>query len=166
MNDLILQNLAVDKVDMTGNIIGSRIPIETLTDAGAAGAIRGALQPSESGTLFLVPALTSGAQTIALPAPSASTVGVSYKFMMIGTAGQVFKVLTDDTTTKIVNTQDPDGDGSFTITAAANEFHFTASAVHGAAFTITCISSAVATAWVVSNIESGLAAGTGEHVAA
>tara|TARA_R110000764_G_C10826719_1_gene362337 strand:+ start:54 stop:602 length:549 start_codon:yes stop_codon:yes gene_type:complete len=140
--------------------------ISLLTDAAGAGAIRSALTLADSGTHFLVPALTSGAQTIALPAPTAANVGFFCKFTMVGTAAQIFKVQTDVTATKIVNTMDPDGDGTFTITAAANAFHFTADAVAGASFTITCISTTAAIAYIVSNIESGLAAGTGEHVAA
>tara|TARA_R110002050_G_C8727153_1_gene496938 strand:+ start:141 stop:707 length:567 start_codon:yes stop_codon:yes gene_type:complete len=150
-------------------VVGSfaaRTKISLLTDAGAAGAIRSALTLADSGTHFLIPALTSGAQTLALPAPVAATIGAEYRFTMVGTAGQIFKLQTDVTATKIVNTMDPDGDGSFTITAAADAFHMTAAAVHGSGFTITCLSATVATAWVVSNIESGLAAGTGEHVAA
>tara|TARA_R110001583_G_scaffold6787_1_gene34173 strand:- start:52 stop:642 length:591 start_codon:yes stop_codon:yes gene_type:complete len=143
-----------------------RTKISLLTDAGAAGAIRSALTLADSGTHFLIPALTSGAQTLALPAPTAAIVGAEYRFTMVGTAGQIFKLQTDASATKIVNTMDPDGDGSFTITAAADAFHMTAAAVHGSGFTITCLSATVATAWVVSNIESGLAAGTGEHVAA
>ena len=150
-------------------VVGSfaaRTKISLLTDAGAAGAIRSALTLADSGTHFLIPALTSGAQTLALPAPVAATIGAEYRFTMVGTAGQIFKLQTDVTATKIVNTMDPDGDGSFTITAAANAFHMTAAAVAGAGFTITCVSTTAAIAWVVSNIESGLAAGTGEHVAA
>ena len=153
-------------VDITAGTLASKDKISLLVDNEAAGAIRAALTLADSGTHFLVPALTSGAQTITLPAPTAANVGFTCKFTMVGTAAQIFKVLTDVTATKIVNTQDPDGDGTFTITAAANSFHFTASAVAGSSFTITCISTTAAIAYVVSNIESGLAAGTGEHVAA
>jgi hypothetical protein len=169
-SDLLLDNLVdstvnlIDGGDVTGPFAYKQ-KISLLTDKGEAGAIRSALTTADSGTHFLVPALTSGAQTIALPAPTSETVGVFYKFTMVGTAAQIFKVQTDASATKIVNTQDPDGDGTFTITAAADAFHFTASAVHGSSFTITCVSATVATAWLVSNIESGLAAGTGEHVA-
>ena len=153
----------------TTAVVGSfahRSKISLLTDAAGAGEIRSALTLADSGTHFLLPALTSGTQTLALPAPTAATIGAEYRFSVIGTLAQIFKLETDTTATKIVNTMDPDGDGSFTITAAANSFHFTADAVAGAGFTITCISTTAATAWLVSNIESGLAAGTGEHVAA
>ena len=65
---------------------------------------------------------------------------------------------------KIINNE-PDGDGTFTKNASSDGFNFTASAVVGASFRITMISSTAATAWWVSEVVSGLAAATGEHVA-
>ena len=47
-----------------------------------------------------------------------------------------------------------------------DKFRFTANAVVGASFRITCVSATDAVAFTVSEIVSGLAAGTGEHVAA
>ena len=139
--------------------------IVLLTDAGAAGAIRSALTIDDSGTHFLVPELTSGAQTLALPANTAANVGWWCKFTMIDTADQVFKVQTAAGSDKIM-TAEPDGDGTVTINAAADEFHFTAAATKGASFTITCVSATDGVAFVISDIVSGLTAGTGEHVAA
>lgn len=163
-SSLCANNISTNSLNVSGGV-GFKRPVVALTDAAAAGAIRTQLTVAESGTLFLVPALTSGTQTITLPAPTSGAVGTTYTFLMVGTAGQVFQVLTDATATKIV-TAEPDGDGTVTINASADEFHFTASAAIGAAFTITCISTTAANAWHVSGIVSGLAAATGEHVAA
>ena len=63
-------------------------------------------------------------------------------------------------------TWEPDADGTGTINATADKFRFTAAAVLGATFRITMISATAATAFHVSDVGSGLAAGTGEHVAA
>ena len=140
--------------------------ISLLTDAAAAGAIRGALSMNDSGTHFIVPALTTGAQTLALPEVNANNVGFTAKFTVIGaTAGQIFKLQTAASADKII-TAEPDGDGTVTVNASADEFHFTASAAKGASFRITMISSTPATAFHISEIVSGLAAATGEHVAA
>jgi len=110
-------------------------------------------------------ALTSGAQTLALPAVSADNVGFTAKFTMIATAGQIFKLQTAASADKII-TAEPDGDGTLTVNASADEFHFTAAADKGASFRVTMISSTAATAFVISDIVSGDATGTGEHVAA
>ena len=85
--------------------------IVLLEDQGAAGAIRSALTMEDSGTHFIVPALTSGTQYITLPAVSQANVGFTCKFTMIGTAGQVFSVDTAASADKII-TWEPDGDGS------------------------------------------------------
>ena len=138
--------------------------ISLLVDQGAAGAIRSALTIADSGTHFIVPALTSGTQLIVLPAVSSENVGFTCKFTMIGTAAQIFSVDTAESADKIICAE-PDGDGDWTIQASADGFNFTASAVKGASFRITMISATAATAFVVSDIVSGLAAGTGEHVA-
>ena len=138
--------------------------IVLLTDQGGAAAIRPALTGADSGTHFIVPALTTGTQYITLPEVSDANVGCWYKFTMLATAGQIFSVDTAASADKIINNE-PDGDGSLTKNASSDGFNFTASAVVGASFKITMISSTAATAWLVTDIVSGLAAGTGEHVA-
>ena len=164
-SSLCANTISTNSLNVSGGV-GFKRPVVALTDAAAAGAIRSQLTIAESGTLFLVPALTTGDQTITLPAPVSGAVGTTYTFLVVGSVtSQVFKVLTDATDTKIV-TAEPDGDGALTINASADEFHFTNAAAKGAAFTITCISTTAANAWHVSGIVSGLAAGTGEHVAA
>jgi len=139
--------------------------VSVLTDKEGAGAIRSALTLADSGTTFLVPALTSGTQTITLPAVSADNLGFNCTFTMIGTAAQIFSVDTAASSDKII-TAEPDGNGDVTINATADKFRFTANAVVGASFKITMISATVGTAFHISNIVSGLADGTGEHVAA
>ena len=138
--------------------------ISLLVDQGAAGAIRSALTMADSGTHFIVPALTSGAQTIALPAVNEDGVGFWCRFTMLATAAQVFSVDTAASADKII-TAEPDGDGTLTINASADGFNFTAAALVGASFKITMVSSTAATAFWVSDLRSAIAAQTGEHVA-
>ena len=143
-----------------------RTKISLLADlGGSGGAIRAALTLADSGTHFIVPALTGGVHTLELPAVSAANVGFTCKFTMLGTAAQIFSVDTAETADKIISAE-PDGDGDVTINASADKFRFTGSAVVGASFTITMISATAATAFHISDIVSGLAAATGEHVAA
>ena len=137
--------------------------IVLLTDQGAAGAIRSALTLADSGTHFIVPALTSGTQYVTLPAVADASVGCWYRFTMLATAAQVFSVDTAASADKIINNE-PDGDGTYTKNASSDGFNFTASAVVGASFRITMISATAATAFWVSEVTSGLAAATGEHV--
>ena len=139
--------------------------ISLLVDQAAAVAIRGALTLVDSGTHFIVPALTVGTQTIELPAVSAANVGFNCKFTMLGTAAQIFSVDTAASADKII-TSEADADGTFTINASADKFRFLAAALVGASFRITMISATAATAFHVSDIVHGLAAGTGEHAAA
>ena len=138
--------------------------ISLLVDQGAAGAIRSALTIADSGTHFLVPALTSGTQLIVLPEVASENVGFTCKFTMIGTAAQVFSVDTAASADKII-TEEPDGDGTVTLNVSADGFNFTAAALKGASFRVTMISDTAATAFVVSDLVSAIAAGTGEHVA-
>ena len=138
--------------------------ISVLTDKGGAGAIRSALTLADSGTNFLVPELTTGTQTIALPAVTAANVGWWCTFTMIDTAARIFSVETAQTADKII-TAEPDGDGTFTIQASANGFDFTATAAKGCSFKITMISATAATAFHISNLNPGLDDNTGEVVA-
>ena len=139
--------------------------ISVLSDLTEAGAVRSALTIADTNTHFIVPALTGGTQLIVLPASTAENVGFTCKFTMLGTAAQIFSVDTAAAGDKIM-TAEPDGDGTFTINAAADKFRFTADALVGASFRITCTSATDVIAFTVSEIVSGIAAGTGEHVAA
>ena len=138
--------------------------ISLLVDQASATTIRSALTLADSGTHFIVPALTSGAQSITLPAVSSENVGFTCKFTMLATAAQVFSVDTAASADKII-TAEPDGDSTFTVNASADGFNFTAAALVGASFRITMISATAATAFVISDLVSAIAAGTGEHVA-
>ena len=143
----------------TGVSTAYKVPVVTLADQGGAGAIRTAITVGESGTIFTVPALTSGTQTITLPALSADTVGCTYTFVMIGTAGQDFNVLGADSD-KILAVA-PDGAGNNTaISQAYDSIGFDANAVLGGMFTVTCITSTAATGWQAFNVIDGLAANT------
>jgi len=152
-------------IDISAGLLNSRKKVVQLTDAaGAGGAIRGALSVSESGTTFLVPALTGGTQFIVLPPASAQNVGVTYRFVASGTLARIFQVRTSVANEKIVAAV-PDGDG--TVTVATNDYiTLTATAALGASLEITCISTTVANAWFVSRVTSGIAAATGEHALA
>jgi hypothetical protein len=148
--------------------MGFKRPVVALTDLTVNGALRSGLTIAESGTIFLLPLLTTGTtQTIALPAPSADTVGVTYTFIMIGNSTSAtaltgaFNVETDATATKIIaSTINGDGDNS-AIYALKNSYGFAAAAVPGSAFTITGLSSTVAVAWTVGDLIDSLAANTG-----
>ena len=156
----MLEGLA-RSLDMGGQTIlkGTRCPVVTLADQEGAGAIRTAILASESGTIFTVPALTSGAQTIDLPPLSADIVGCTYTFVMIGTAGQVFKVQ-GPSSDKILAVK-PKGDGDNTaISQGYDSIGFKAAAVLGSMFSVTCITSTAATAWLAHDVIDGLAANT------
>ena len=162
--ETLMENLKRE-LSMGGSTkVGERKKVVLLVDAAAASANRTALTAAESGTIFLVPALTNGTQTIALPAPTSDIVGCTYKFVAVATTGQIFSIDTDTAATKIVITE-PDGDGTVTV-STFNKMRFTAAADLGAQFEITCISTTAAHAWLVSGIVSGDASGTGEHVGA
>jgi len=146
---------------MAGSTLKFRRPVVLLEDQGGAGAIRTALTKAESGTLFTVPALTSGTQTLAMPALEAAIVGCTYTFVMVGTAGQIFNVETDASATKVVAAK-PDGAGNNTaISQVYNLIGFKAAAVIGSSFSITCVSATAATAWLAHDVIDGLAANVG-----
>ena len=135
--------------------------VELLTDLGAAGSVRGALTAADHNKTFLVPELTTGAQNIFLPAPSADLLGVTYKFVAVGTAGQVFTLETDVTATKVIAVK-PDGGGDNTAIAQGyNSIGYKAVAVIGTSFRVTMISTTAAHCWIASEVVEGLAAGTG-----
>jgi len=147
-------------LQLTGGSLSYKRPVVTLSDQGAAGAIRSAITTSESGTVFTVPALTSGTQTITLPALTAESVGCTYTFVMIGTAGQDMNVL-GASSDKILATI-PKGDGDNTaISQAYDSIGFDANAVLGSAFSVTCITSTAATGWLAHDVLDGLAANVG-----
>ena len=163
LKDIKCQNLEVGGMTVLDNF-SYREKIVLLTDAGAAAAIRPALTMADSGTHFIVPALTSGTQTISLPTAAANIVGFTCKFTMLDTAAQIFSVDTVPAGDKIILIE-PDGDGTHTA-GTFNKARLTAAAVVGASFRITCISATPATAFAVSDMQSGLAAGTGDMVGA
>ena len=147
-------------------VIGLRQKVELLSDAGAATTIRSALTVDESGKIFLVPNLTTGTQTLSLPALSEDSIGCSYRFLVTSNnstaaIGQIFN-LTTPGSEKIIGLE-PKGDGDNTAAGSStyDVAGFTASAVMGSAFTITCISTTAAIAWVISDVVDGLAANTG-----
>ena len=147
-------------VDITSGKLSSRVNVVTLADQGDATAIRSAVLVGESGTVFTVPALTTGTQTITLPALSAATVGCTYTFVMIATAGQIFKVLGAGSD-KILAVK-PDGGGNNTaISQAYDSIGFKAAAVLGSVFSVTCISTTAATGWQAHGVIDGLAANVG-----
>ena len=143
-----------------------RKKVVALTDLANSGSLR-TLTLSDSGTTFLIPALTSAgsnSQSIQLPANTSANVGFNATFTMVGTAAMTCSVDTSAGADKII-TAIPDGDGTFTINASADKFGFLPQAVVGASFKITCVSTTDATAFVVSNVVNGLADGTGDFLA-
>jgi hypothetical protein len=159
--ETLMENLKRELAMAGATWKGARRPVVLLEDAGAAEAIRTALTAAESGTLFTVPALTSGTQTLAMPAPTSAIVGCTYTFLMVGTAGQIFNVETDVSATKIVAAK-PDGAGNNTaISQVYNLIGFKAAAVIGSSFTITCVSTTAAIAWIATDVIDGLANNVG-----
>lgn len=141
-------------------VVGMRATVEVLTDAGAGGANRTALTADESGKIFLVPALTGGTQTIALPEATADTIGCKYTFILTATAGQDFNV-TGTAGNKIVGAV-PKGDGdNNAISSGHDSIGFDENAVIGSRFTVTCVSTTDAIAYHLSEVFDGLAANTG-----
>ena len=141
--------------------VGLRRTTELLVDQNAAGSNRSALTVDESGKIFLVPALNTGTQTIALPVASADSVGCSWTFIMTGTAGQILNIETSHASDKILAVK-PKGDGDNTaISQGYDKIGFKAAAVIGSQFTITCISTTRAHAFIAHEVIDGLAANTG-----
>ena len=168
---LCANNVSTNSLKVTSGV-GFKTPVVALSDQAAAGAIRSALTIAESGTIFTVPVLTTGTQTITLPAPSADVVGTTYTFIVVGNStdataiGQVFNVLTDATATKILaSTQKGDGDLDADY-AQKNSYGFTANAIPGASFTLVAVSSAAATCWALHHLQDSLAGQTDSHVMA
>ena len=163
-NTLSGTNAFTGNVTVNTGTLNYRENISLLVDAEGAGAIRTALTLADSGTHFIVPALTSGTQTIALPAVTAANVGFTVRFTMLGTAAQIFSVDTAASGDKIILIE-PDGDGTQTI-GTFNKVRMTAAATLGASFRIVMISATAATAFSVMDMQNSLAAGTGEVVGA
>jgi len=163
-NTLSGTNAFTGNVTVNTGTLNYRENISLLVDAEGAGAIRTALTLADSGTHFIVPALTSGTQTIALPAVTAANVGFTVRFTMLGTAAQIFSVDTAASGDKIILIE-PDGDGTHTI-GTFNKVRMTAAATLGASFRIVMISATAATAFSVMDMQNSLAAGTGEVVGA
>lgn len=134
--------------------------IITLTDQGAAEAIRGALTIHESGAQFLVPALTGGTQTIDLPSATAANIGFTCTFTASDTVGETFNVKGNGTEVIKIISAIPVGDGNYTVKTTGTVFGFTGAAAIGCSFTITLIS---VDTFHISNIVSGVAGGTDEH---
>jgi len=156
----LIQNLKRE-LSMAGSTMkGTRRPVTALSDAAAASANRTALTVAESGTIFTVPELTVGTQTITLPALATAVVGTTYTFVMIDTADQIFNVLGADSD-KILAVK-PKGDGDNTaISQGYDLIGFKAAAVLGSSFTVTCISTTAAVGWLAHAVIDGLAANTG-----
>ena len=163
-NTLSGTNAFTGNVTVNTGTLNYRENISLLVDAEGAGAIRTALTLADSGTHFIVPALTSGTQTIALPAVTAANVGFTVRFTMLGTAAQIFSVDTAASGDKIILIE-PDGDGTHTI-GTFNKARMTAAATLGASFRIVMISATAATAFSVMDMQNSLGAGTGEVVGA
>ena len=157
---------AIDGGVISGNLSGitnlTTTGTNSLSGATTFGAFT-ALTQADSGTHFLVPALTGGVHTMALPAVNAANVGWHARFTAVGTLAQIFKLQTAETADKII-TNEPDGNGDVTVTVNSNEFHMLAAAEKGAAFSITMISATAAIAFMVHDLTPGIAANTGEFV--
>jgi len=171
LNDGCFQNLQVENahldkaaVEFTGTVV-SKAPVKLLVNRGSAGVIKFAgadatVSVSDSGGIFLVPVLSAHQQTIALPAPSAATVGCKWTFIYVGdqdTAGAL-------TGTFVI--APPSGkilatirDTSHTYTAAMAQkvsVGFLAAAVPGAVITIVGLSATGTCGYIMMNEKESL----------
>tara|TARA_B100001093_G_scaffold414591_1_gene404750 strand:+ start:12 stop:512 length:501 start_codon:yes stop_codon:yes gene_type:complete len=150
-----LRNENVENLNVNGIILGQRRPIKLLTDKGGSGGAVDAITAAESGTIFLVPEITSANQTIQLPA-CANAVGCYYTFFLTVTPDNVdFDVVTPGSE-KIIACI-PDGAGNNTgDSAGKNSIGFDKDAVVGASFTLTCLSATDGHAWLAHDIIDSL----------
>jgi hypothetical protein len=159
--DVACQNLEVaGTANFASGSVIHKDRVVLLTDAAGAGANRGALTLQDSGTHFIVPALTVGDQTIALPAVSAANVGFTIKATMLGTAAQNFEFQTAAGDDKIITVL-PDGDGTVTVATNSDNAGFQAAATVGCSFRLTMVSATAATAFMLSEVNTALAANVG-----
>ena len=138
---------ATSAVAIAGSLTNRR-PVRTLVDREGAGAIKfggsdATIAASDSGMMFLVPALTTGAQTITLPATSA---GLHYSFMAIHTVGQVFRVVAAGSDK--VNGEFADADSSFDTGVGQSSINMAATATCGHVIDCYGTGSAGADAWI------------------
>ena len=161
LRDVQVQNLEVaGTVNLGSGSIIQKERVVLLTDLTGAGANRSALTLEDSGTHFIVPALTGGAQTIALPAVSAANVGFTLKVTMLATAAQIFQFQTAADADKITSVL-PDGDGTATIATTSDNAGFAAAATVGASFRLTMVSSVAANAFMLTEVNPARADGVG-----
>ena len=147
----------------TGAIIkGYKVQVTSIPDKGSIGAV--AISPckvSESGTIFLVPQRTGAAQTILLP-PCANAVGCTWHFVATATVGQDFDVITNGSEKIGGAVTKGNGGGLLAISDfESDSCGFDATAVIGSRFSITCISSIAANAFIAHDIIDGREDNTG-----
>jgi hypothetical protein len=153
-----LRNENVENLNVNGIILGQRRPVKLITDKAGAGAQQ-AITAAESGTIFLVPELSSGTQTMELPA-CADSIGCTYTFVMLDQADVDFNVTTPGS--ELILATVPAGDGSnVAISAGKDSIGFDANAILGSSFSVTCISATVGIAWLAHDIIDSLAANVG-----
>ncbi len=163
--EALIENLKRDLALGGSTISGNKRKVVALTDAGEAAAIRVPLTVAESGTVFLVPGLTNGGQTLVLPALDADTVGTTYTFNMTATAAQTLTISTPGAE-KIIGCV-PDGAGDNAAASDANDsVAFAATAIVGTHFSLTCVSATAGIAWLLHDVVEGIAVNTGTVVLA
>jgi len=153
-------NDKLDALQFSGDQQGFKRRVQTAVDAGAAAAIKNVeLTVENSGIITLIPALTTGAQTLELPACDGAE-GCTWTFLMTATAGQDFNVTTNGSEKIVGATAKGDGD-NVAIAQAYDTLGFDANAVIGSRFSITCVSSTAGIAFFAHDILDGLAANVG-----
>ena len=148
-----IKNMNIESLGVNGIILGARRPTKLLVDKTTGDL--DAITAAESGTIYLLPALTNATQAIALPS-CANSVGCTYTFVVVGaTAAQVFTVGGADSE-KILAVK-PKGDGDNTaISQGYDTIGFKAAAPIGSSFKVTCLSSTAAHAWLGHDIIDGI----------
>jgi len=154
-----LHQVAGGGIQITGGQMNSKRNVIALTDAAADSAIRVPLTIAESGAIITVPAMTVDNQTLVLPVLTASTVGCTYTFVMVGTAAQTLTISTPGAE-KILGVL-PKGDGdNMAAGAAFDTLTVAATALMSTSWTLTCISATAGVAWLCHGVQDGVAANT------
>ena len=136
-------------VSVTGTLL-NRKNVVLLVDKAAAATL---VSPTvaQSGTTFLIPALSTGSQPILLPALTASMAGVHYKFIAVGTVTKLCAITSagsDKVNGKYCSGKDAQNAAIFTPAASAATIDFKTTATIGDTIDIMCTGIPGNTAWM------------------
>jgi hypothetical protein len=141
-NVLVADNVCCNALSAQSSTCG----VVTLTDRAGAGAVaESPLLVSQSGNVIVIPLLSGGTQTVALPPARA---GLQYTFVQSGAAGgQILQILCDTTVAEnIIGNVDNNGTNA---AIDAVQLQFLAAAILGDSVTLTGIGSGAGDVWAI-----------------